>query len=88
MQRALFSLTPAASAVVQVLHWVALEGFSCVVFRTTSCTLAAVIVGVRPGRGASFSKPAKPIFKNRFRHRAAFWLRMPISAAISRTIWY
>ena len=31
------------------------------------------------------SKPAKPSFKNRFLQRAAFWLLMPISAAISRS---
>src|ERR1017187_4759137 len=78
MRRTLFSLRPAASAIVRVLHWVELDGFSCVVFRTTSWTLAGVIVGVRPGRGASFSKPARPIFKNRFLQRAAFWLLMPI----------
>src|ERR1041385_1564324 len=68
MRRTLFSLSPAASAIVRVLQWVALTGFSCVVLRTTSCTLAGVIVGVRPGRGASFSSPAKPIFRKRFRH--------------------
>src|ERR1039458_1809252 len=85
MRRTLFSLRPAASAIVRVLQWVALKGLSCVVLQTTSCTLAGVMVGARPGRGASFSKPAKPILKNRFLQRAAFWLLMPISAAISRS---
>jgi hypothetical protein len=46
------------------------------------------MMAVRPGRGASFSKPAKPNFKNRFRQRAAFWLLMPISAAISRSCFH
>src|ERR1039458_8410840 len=45
MRRTLFSLRPAASAIVRVLQWVALKGLSCVVFQTTSCTLAGVMVG-------------------------------------------
>ena len=39
---------------VRVLQWVALSGVSCVVFRTTSWILAAVIVGVLPGRRSIF----------------------------------
>jgi TctA family transporter len=49
-----------------------LSGFSRVVLRITSCTLAGVIVGVLPGRGASLSSAAKPPSRNRFRQRAAF----------------
>ena len=44
-------------------------------FRITSRTLAAVMVGARPGRGASFSNPASPIFRKRFRRRAGAVLR-------------
>src|SRR5215831_12037094 len=55
IRRTLFSLRPAASAMVRVLQWVALSGFSRVVLRITSCTLAGVIVGALPGRGASFT---------------------------------
>ena len=46
------SQNPTASAMVRVLQWVELAGFSCVVLRMTSCTLPGVIVGLRPGRGA------------------------------------
>src|SRR6266481_2665012 len=53
----LFSLTPAASAMVRVLQWVALWGFSCVVFRITSCTLAGVIVGVLPAAAHPYPAP-------------------------------
>src|SRR5215471_9157936 len=66
------SLNPTASAMVRVLQWVEWAGFSCVVLRMTSSTLAGVIVGPRPGRGASFTNPAKPISKKRFLQRAAF----------------
>src|SRR5215472_2697689 len=51
MRRTLFSLTPTASAMRRVLQWVELVGFSCLVLRMTSCTLAGVIVGLRPGAG-------------------------------------
>jgi len=37
---------------VRVLQWVEWAGFSCVVLRMTSSTLAGVIVGLRPGRAA------------------------------------
>ena len=43
----LFSLMPLASAMVRVLQWVALSGFACVVLRTTSSILLAVIGGLR-----------------------------------------
>src|SRR5271167_294627 len=41
------------------------------------------MLGVRPGRGASFSKPAIPKARNRFRQRAAFCAVIPNSAATS-----
>lgn len=44
IRRTLFSLMPHASAMVRVLQWVALSGFSCVVFRITSWIFADVIV--------------------------------------------
>ena len=72
IRRTLFSLRPVAAAIMRVLQWVAFEGLSCVVFRITSWIFAGVIVGVLPGRGASFSSAAKPPSKNRFRQRAAF----------------
>jgi hypothetical protein len=54
MRRTLESLNPVASAMLRVLHCVALAGVSRVVFSITSRIFAAVIAGVRPGRGASF----------------------------------
>ena len=56
----------------RVLQCVALPGFSCVVFRTTSWILAGVIVEGLPGRGASLSSATNPPSRNRFRQRAAF----------------
>src|SRR6266853_181123 len=72
IRRTLFSLRPVAAAIVRVLQWVALRGFSRVVFRITAWILADVIVGGLPGRGASLSSVAKPPSRNRFRQRAAF----------------
>jgi hypothetical protein len=72
IRHTLFSLSPTALAMLRVLQCVALLGFSCVVFRTTSWILVGAIVGVLPGRGASLSSAAKPPSRNRFRQRAAF----------------
>jgi hypothetical protein len=47
--------------------------------------LAAVMVGVLPGRLASLSKPGKPFCRNRLRHRPAFWLLIFMAAAISKS---
>ena len=55
---------------LRVLRCVALSGFSWVVFRTIS---AGSIWRILPGRGASFSIPATPLFRCSFRltlHRA------------------
>jgi hypothetical protein len=49
----------------------------------TRFTFAAEMLGVRPGRGASFSKPALPNARNRFRQRAAFCAVIPNSPAMS-----
>jgi len=68
----LFSLSPVAFAIVRVLQWIALGGFSCVVIPITSWTRAGVIVLGFPDRGASFSSAAMPPRRYRLRHRAAF----------------
>jgi hypothetical protein len=70
IRRTLFSLRPAAFAILRVLQRVALMGRSCVVFRITSCTLAGVIVGGLPGR-AFWNSAIRPRSRNRFRQRAA-----------------
>src|ERR1035438_452186 len=44
IRRTLFSLSPVALAMLRVLQCVALLGFSCVVFRTTSWILAGDLV--------------------------------------------
>jgi len=41
-----------------------------VVFATTVSTISIVILGVRPGRGASFKRPSIPCSINRPRHSA------------------
>lgn len=64
----------------------ALGGLVCVVFRTTSAFSRAAMAGLRPGRVASLVRPSSPKRKNRFRHRAAFWLLIPRAAAISRSV--
>jgi hypothetical protein len=43
----------------------------CVVLATISATLSALIVGVQPGRGASFTNPLTPCSRKRLCHRAA-----------------
>ena len=71
MRPTLDSEMPASRAIVLRDHCVALSGVVCVVLATTSATCLAVIVGVRPGRGASFTNPATPCARNRSRHREA-----------------
>jgi hypothetical protein len=71
---------------VRVLQWVALAGDDAVVLRINSSFLAVAMAGFRPGRAASFSKPANPAIKKRFRHRAAFLLLMRRLAAIYRSV--
>src|SRR6516164_2184729 len=86
MRRTVASLIPISAAIVRVLQWVALAGLSCVVRRITSSLSLAEIVGLRPGRGASFSRPVRSNCKNRFRQRAAFWLLIFRLAAISKSV--
>jgi hypothetical protein len=71
MRRTLASLMPASAAIVPVLQCVALAGSVCLVLSIKRCTAAALIVGLRPGRGASLSSPLIPVFRKRFRQRAA-----------------
>ena len=52
-------------------------------FLNHSLHLGGEILGVRPGRGASFSKPAIPKARNLFRQRATFCAVIPNSAATS-----
>ena len=83
MRRTVASLTPISAAIVRVLQWVALAGLDWVVLRINVSLTLAAIEGLRPGRGASFSKPGIPSRKKRFRQREAFWLLMPSISAIS-----
>ena len=78
-------LIPEAAAMLRVLQCVAFTGFSWVVFRMTCWISLAGMLGVRPGRGASFSRPAKPARRNRARQRAAFLGVIFKVAAISRS---
>src|SRR5215471_9535644 len=73
IRRTLASLMPAASAMVRVLHWVAWAGFWRVVMSTTRLIRRALILGVLPGRGASFSRPASPNRRKRLRQRETFF---------------
>lgn len=91
IRRIVASLTPCALAIVRVLQCVASEGVVCRVASTTALILRGEILGIRPGRGASFSKPAHRKDKNRCRHswtvgrempnsRAMMWLKTPAAA--------
>jgi hypothetical protein len=60
MRRTLASLMPTAAAIVRVLQCVALRGCWRVVMVTTRCVRRALIVGLRPGRDASYSTPLPP----------------------------
>ena len=62
---------PASRAILLRDHCVALAGALCVVLATISEIFSALIVGVRPGRGASFTNPATPCARKRLRHREA-----------------
>src|SRR5688572_30065833 len=52
-------VVPSASASERVLQWVALAGFSCVVFPMILLSSCLRLVGFRPPRGRSFSMPAR-----------------------------
>ena len=86
MRRTVASLMPISAAMVRVLQWVALDGLDCVVLRTTSALSRTAMAGLRPLRGASLVRPSRPKFKNRLRHRAAFWLLIRRAAAISKSV--
>jgi hypothetical protein len=63
VRRMLASLMTAA--ILRVLQCVALLGCGRMVKVTTRCVRRALIVGLRPGRGASFSNPATPSARKR-----------------------
>src|SRR5215831_333936 len=72
IRRTLASLMPTARAMLRVLQCVAFAGFCRVVMFTTRRTTLAVMVGVRPGRGASCCKPTMPKVRKRLRQRDTF----------------
>jgi hypothetical protein len=83
IRRTLASLSPSTFAIVRVLQWVAFVGFSRVVLALTCCTFSSGIVGVAPGRGASFPRAASPPSRHHCRHRAGSSGVLPNSGAIS-----
>ena len=76
-------LMPCARAIVRVLQWVAVGGFVCSVASTTARTLPSEMPGIRPGRGASFSRPANRRARNRSRQSWTVGLEMSNSRAMS-----
>jgi hypothetical protein len=76
---------PTAAAMVRVLQCVALVGCWRVVMVTTRLVRRVPIVGLRPGRGASFCNPTTPSARKRLRHRETFFGVMAMRAAISRS---
>ena len=68
---------------VRVLQCVALAGCWRVVMVTTRLVRRAPMVGLRPGRGASFCNPATPSARKRLRQRETFFGVMAMRAAIS-----
>src|SRR5262249_45509659 len=61
IRRTLASLMPVSLAMVRVDQWVALAGLVRVVLAITVSMSAAEIDGLRPGRCASFRRPATPV---------------------------
>jgi hypothetical protein len=72
---------------VRVLQWVALAGFWRVVRVTTRFVSRVPILGLRPGRGASFCNPDTPSARKRLRQRETFFGVMAMLAAISLSCW-
>jgi hypothetical protein len=72
---------------VRVLQCVALAGCSRVVMVTTRMVRRAPMVGLRPGRGASFCNPGTPSARKRLRQRETFFGVIAIPAAISLSGW-
>ena len=87
MRRTLASLMPTTAAMVRVLQWVALVGRWRVVRVTTRFLKRGPILGLRPGRGASFSNPATPRVRKRLRQRETFFGVIAMRAAISLSCW-
>jgi hypothetical protein len=87
MRRTLASLIPTAAAMVRVLQCVALAGCWRVVMATTRLVRRAPIVGLRPGRGASFCNPGTPSARKRLRQRETFFGVIAMLAAISLSGW-
>ncbi len=83
MRRTLAGLIPTAAAMVRVLQCVAFLGCCRVVMVTTRCVRRALMLGLRPGRGASFCNPATPRARKRSRQRATFFGVMDSMAAMS-----
>src|SRR5664279_323636 len=54
---------------------------------TTRFVRRVPIVGLRPGRGASFSNPDTPSARKRLRQRETFFGVMAMTAAISLSCW-
>jgi hypothetical protein len=70
-----------------VLQGVAFAGFWRVVMVTTRFRKRVPILGLRPGRGASFSHPATPSARKRLRQRETFLGVMAMLVAISLSCW-
>src|ERR1700690_1771534 len=54
---------------------------------TTRLVRRAPMVGLRPGRGASFCNPATPSARKRLRQRETFFGVIAMLAAISLSVW-
>src|SRR3990172_7097809 len=83
MRRTVASLTPCALAIVRVLQCVALAGLVCSVASTRALIFRGAILGMRPGRGASFSSPGKRSAKKRCRQSCTVGLETPKLRAMS-----
>ena len=91
MRRTLASLIPWARAMLRVLQCVASGGVECNVASITARTFSSLILGMRPGRGASFSNPLRRKARKRWRQSwtvgretssllAMSWLSIPLEA--------
>src|SRR5208337_1265608 len=76
-------LIPWARAMLRTDQWVAWEGFVCRVASTTAWTLRGERLGIRPGRGASFSRPANRRARKRSRHSLTVGLEIRKACAMS-----
>ena len=83
IRRTVAALTPCAFAIVRVVQCVALAGLVCSVASTIAFTCGSAIRGSRPGRGASFSKPANRRLRKRSRQSCTVGRETPRTRAIS-----